>query len=60
MAEQDAVTTESRSSFKIGQTAKGEPVVEVKVYEGSDPEANRVAQEQAVALFRATVTAVGA
>lgn len=59
MAE-DGVVTESRSSFRVSQNAKGEPQVEVKVYEGSDPEANEVAQKQAVALFQATVTAVGA
>lgn len=60
MPEQDAVVTESRSSVKIGQNAKGEAQVEVKVYEGSDPSANEAAQKQAVALFQATVGAVGA
>lgn len=60
MAEQDAIATESRSSIRVSQNAKGEAQVEVKIYEGSDPEANRAAQAQAVALFQATVAAVGA
>lgn len=60
MAE-DAAVSESRSSVKIGQTAKGEPVVEVKVYaEVASMEAAEVAQAKAVALFKKTVEEVGA
>lgn len=52
MAE-EGIVTESRSSFSVKENAKGEPQVESKVYEGSDPVANQAASEQAVSLFKA-------
>jgi hypothetical protein len=58
MAE-DAAVSESRSSVKIGQTAKGEPVVEVKVYAAEAGWTSAAeAQAQAVALFKKTVVEV--
>lgn len=59
MAESDGVVTESRSSVKIGQNAKGEPVIEVKVYDNFEPDAVKATQAMAVELYEATVLAVG-
>lgn len=60
MAEQDAVTTESRSSVSVDQNSKGEPAVKVKIYEGFDEELVDAAQAKAISVYKATVTAVGA
>lgn len=49
---------ESRSSVKIGMTAKGEATVEVKVYVGDDEAALTAARELAVKTYRETATAV--
>lgn len=56
----EAPIIEQRSAVKIGQTAKGEPVVEIKVVEGFDPAALEVARLTAIEAFQQTVAAVGA
>ena len=56
----EAPIIEQRSAVKIGQTAKGEPVVEVKIVEGFDPVALEAARLTAIEAFKETVLAVGA
>jgi hypothetical protein len=53
--------TESRSSVEIGQTAKGEPVVKVKVYADSlELDAVDAASTKAVEVYKRTCQEVGA
>lgn len=55
------MVSESRSSVEIGQTAKGEPVVKVKVYaETLDLTAVDVASAKAVEVYKRTCQEVGA
>ena len=56
----EAPIIESRSSVKISQNAKGEAVVEVKLYDNYQDDAVHATQAKAVELFKATVAAVGA
>lgn len=56
----EAPIIEQRSSVKIGQTAKGEPVVEVKVVDGFEQERLDAIRFAAVDAFQKTVAAVGA
>jgi hypothetical protein len=55
------MVSESRSSVEIGQTAKGDPVVKVKVYaETLDLEAVDEAAAKAITVYRSTCQEVGA
>jgi hypothetical protein len=52
---------ESRSSVEIAQTAKGDPVVKVKVYAATvDLDAVDAAAAKAIELYRSTCQEVGA
>lgn len=50
---------EQRSSVKIAMTAKGEPTVEVKVYEGSTQEELDKIRGIAVSTYRSASQEVG-
>jgi len=54
----DEARSEQRSSVKISQTAKGDPVVEVKAY-SHDLEALDSCREAAVRVFKQALEDVG-
>lgn len=50
---------EAKSSVKISTTAAGKPLVEVKVYDGTDPGSLDAIREFAVNAYKQTASALG-
>jgi hypothetical protein len=58
MSDYDFIQGEQRSSVKIGMTAKGEAVPEVKVYAGTDEAEMERIRQLAIATYNATAREV--